>query len=83
MDGSEFAHIEVIPIPDTGRPPRKCFVGHRFSRSVEKTLRWNLRQVLEPYNVAGLLTEPDVDPAAGLAIQVIVVNCFGVKLFGA
>jgi hypothetical protein len=50
-DGRKFRHIEVIFIRDADRPRRKCFVGHRFSQSVAKTLRWNLRQVLEPYNV--------------------------------
>lgn len=33
------------------RPQRVCFVGHRFLPEVTNTLRWNLRQVLEPYNV--------------------------------
>lgn len=51
MNGKRLRHIEVIAIPDASRPRRKCFVGHRFSQSVERTLRWNLRQVLEPYNV--------------------------------
>ncbi len=51
MDGQEFNHIEVIFISDTERPRRSCFVGHRFSPAIERTLRWNLRQILEPYNV--------------------------------
>jgi len=51
MDGKEFNHIQVVSIPNTERPRRRCFVGHRFSPAVERTLRWNLHQVLEPYNV--------------------------------
>ena len=51
MDGKEFNHIQVVSIPNTEQPPRRCFVGHRFSPAVVKTLRWNLRHVLEPYNV--------------------------------
>lgn len=51
LNGREFNHIEIVFITDTGRRRRKCFVGHRFSPAVERTLRWNLRQILEPYNV--------------------------------
>jgi len=49
MDGREFNQIEVVLGRIRQRRGRKCFVGHRFSPSVEKTLRWNLQQVLEPY----------------------------------
>ncbi|MBI3895179.1 MAG: hypothetical protein HY313_04540 [Acidobacteria bacterium] len=50
MNGSRFDHIEIMF--HAGRRRRRiCFVGHRFIPAVEKTLRWNLRQVLEPYNV--------------------------------
>jgi hypothetical protein len=51
MDGREFNHIEIHFIPDSEPSRTKCFVGHRFLRSINDTLRWNLRQVLEPYNV--------------------------------
>ena len=50
MTGSSFNHIEAT-ITGRARVKRVCFVGHRFVQSVEKTLRWNLAQVLEPYNV--------------------------------
>lgn len=50
MNGEEFNHIEVFVRPRK-RPKRRCFVGHRFLPGVNDTLRWNLRQVLEPYNV--------------------------------
>lgn len=49
IDGAEFPHIEVLPTRQRSR--KVCFVGHRFIPGVEKTLRWNLAQLLEPYNV--------------------------------
>jgi len=51
MDGKYFDHIQVIFISRTERRKKKCFVGHKFNPQVNRTLRWNLRQVLEPYNV--------------------------------
>ena len=51
MNGREFNHIEVILGRIRRRRRRNCFVGHRFIPAVEKTLRWNLRQLLEPYNI--------------------------------
>lgn len=51
VDGKEFNYIEVFFTAKKRRPKRVCFVGHRFLRRVETTLRWNLRQVLEPYNI--------------------------------
>ena len=52
IDGCGFDHIEVLFVRKRKRPKSKCFVGHRFIRQIEETLRWNLIQVLEePYNV--------------------------------
>lgn len=51
MDGARFDHIEGFFTGKKRHPKRICFVGHRFVPRVEETLRWNLRQVLEPYNV--------------------------------
>jgi hypothetical protein len=50
MTGTRFHHIEATRT-NPARTVKRCFVGHRFVRSVERTLRWNLAQVLEPYNV--------------------------------
>jgi hypothetical protein len=50
-DGTSFDHIEVTFLGKMRRRRRSCFVGHRFLPDFEKTLRWNLRQVLEPYNL--------------------------------
>lgn len=51
IDGRSFYHIEVTSTTKSKHRRRTCFVGHRFIPSVTKTLRWNLRQVLEPYNI--------------------------------
>lgn len=50
IDGTEFHHIEVITSRRNHRK-KKCFVGHRFLPAIERALRWNLRQVLEPYGI--------------------------------
>lgn len=50
IDGREFPHIQIM-ITGKRRRLRVCFVGHRFLPGVIRTLRWNLRHVLEPYNV--------------------------------
>jgi hypothetical protein len=51
-DGGNFDFIEILLTAEQPvRRNRNCFVGHRFVPSVTKTLRWNLRQILEPYNV--------------------------------
>lgn len=51
MNGRTFCHIEVLVNQRRRRKRRVCFVGHRFTPAVGRTLRWNLRQVLEPYNI--------------------------------
>jgi hypothetical protein len=51
INGREFYHIEVLSTRKKKRPRRRCFVGHRFVLPVEKALRWNLRHILEPYNI--------------------------------
>ncbi|MGH9348923.1 MAG: hypothetical protein ACRD26_16825 [Vicinamibacterales bacterium] len=51
ITGREFYHIEIIVNRHRRRRRRVCFVGHRFTPSIGRTLRWNLRQVLEPYNI--------------------------------
>ena len=49
INGTPFEHIQIVFAKKRSR--RVCFVGHRFLPQVTNTLRWNLRQVLEPYNV--------------------------------
>jgi hypothetical protein len=51
LDGTWFWHLEVVPVQSSRRTRRICFLGHRFVPNVESRLRWNLAQVLEPYNV--------------------------------
>jgi hypothetical protein len=49
-DLQEFPFIQVMPRATSQRRIR-CFVGHRFSPKVEKSLRFNLRHLLEPYRI--------------------------------
>ncbi len=49
-DLREFPFIQVIPRGTSQRHIR-CFVGHRFSTNIEKSLRYNLRHLLEPYRI--------------------------------
>jgi len=49
-DLREFPFIQVIPPPSNRRRIR-CFVGHRFTRNIEKSLRYNLRHLFEPYRI--------------------------------
>ncbi len=51
IDGRNFHHIEVFYRTKKKRPKRICFVGHRFVPRVKAALRWNLRHILEPYNI--------------------------------
>ena len=49
-DLREFPFIQVIPRPSNRRRIR-CFVGHRFAPKIEKSLRYNLRHLFEPYRI--------------------------------
>lgn len=49
INGMPFEHMQILF--RKRRPRRICFVGHRFLPQVTNTLRWNLLQVFEPYNV--------------------------------
>jgi hypothetical protein len=49
--GKTFWHIELMVAKKKHRKKRVCFVGHRFTPGISTQLRWNLRQVLEPYNI--------------------------------
>lgn len=51
VSGKKFWHIELMVHPGRRRKKRVCFVGHRFTAKISKALRWNLRHVLEPYNI--------------------------------
>lgn len=51
VDGTEFPFLLALP----KRPPvtkrLSCFVGHRFLKEIEDTLRFNLAHVLDPYQI--------------------------------
>jgi hypothetical protein len=49
-DLREFPFIQVVP-RTTNRRRIRCFVGHRFTVNIERSLRYNLRHLLEPYRI--------------------------------
>ncbi|MDA2914250.1 hypothetical protein MYX77_09900 [Acidobacteriia bacterium AH_259_A11_L15] len=51
ITGGTFNLIEVAFSGARPWPARTCFVGHRFIPSLKNTLRWNLRHVLDAFNI--------------------------------
>lgn len=51
-DGSRFPFLQGLtrPVPP-GRKRLTCFVGHRFLRNIEHSLRFNLVHLLSPYGI--------------------------------
>jgi hypothetical protein len=51
-DGSEFPFLQGLAKPSrSGKKKLSCFVGHRFLPTIEKSLRFNLRHLFEPYEI--------------------------------
>lgn len=52
-DGSQFPFLQMLK-KDAAPERRKlsCFVGHRFLKGIERSLRFNLVHMLEPHGVA-------------------------------
>ena len=48
---NEFPFIHVIPRLNTTRRRLNCFVGHRFLKDIERSLRYNLAHLFEPYRI--------------------------------
>lgn len=48
------------------RRPLRCLVGHRFTREIEASLRWNLRSLFELYGI-----EEDYSGFDGRAVDII------------
>jgi hypothetical protein len=51
-EGSQFPFLQMLkkkPAPETRR--LSCFVGHRFLKGIERSLRFNLVHLLEPYSI--------------------------------
>jgi hypothetical protein len=72
-DGSEFPFLQRL----TKRSPsskRKliCFVGHRFLKNIERSLRFNLAHLFEPYKIS--IRWSDYDLAARDVFQGIVAG---------
>lgn len=52
-DGGEFPFLQGLT--SRGAPVKEkltCFVGHRFLKNIEKSLRFNLIHLFEPYKIA-------------------------------
>lgn len=51
--GAEFPFLQGLTRGHwTAAKPLVCFVGHRFLKDIERSLRFNLVHLFEPYNVA-------------------------------
>jgi hypothetical protein len=49
---ADLREFDFLIVEPRRRPPRiECFVGHRFLENFEKSLRFNLRHVFEPYGI--------------------------------
>jgi hypothetical protein len=52
FDGSLFPFLQGLARPSSpSKKPLACFVGHRFLPSIERSLRFNLRHLFEPYEI--------------------------------
>ena len=52
-NGNEFPFLQGLASLDTREPgDLRCFVGHRFLKDVERSLRFNLVHLFEPYGVS-------------------------------
>jgi len=50
LDGSTFPFLQGLE-KTTRQETLTCFIGHRFLPQIEKDLRYNLAQILSPYNI--------------------------------
>lgn len=50
----------------TGEHQLRCLVGHRFTKSIEQRIRWNLRHLFELFNI-----QEDYSGFDGLAVNII------------
>jgi hypothetical protein len=70
-DGSEFPFLQrLTKQPSSSRKKFVCFVGHRFLENIERSLRFNLAHLFEPYRVS--LRWSDYNLAARDVFQSIV-----------
>lgn len=52
-DGSEFPFLQGLVRPSASSAKKlSCFVGHRFLAEIERSLRFNLIHLFEPYEIA-------------------------------
>lgn len=70
-DGSEFPFLQRLTKRSaSGKRKLVCFVGHRFLKNIEKSFRFNLAHLFEPYRVS--LRWSDYDLTARDVFQSIV-----------
>jgi hypothetical protein len=50
-DGSTFPFLQGLAKASPVKKPLSCFVGHRFLKNIENSLRFNLRHLFEPYKI--------------------------------
>ena len=51
MDGTEFPFLLALPSTRGAKQALTCFVGHRFLKSIQGPLRFNLAHVFNPYGI--------------------------------
>ena len=59
LTGTDFPFILITP--ERKRKRLRCFVGCRFAANIEKTLEFNLRTVLDPWNADIRIEGTDLD----------------------
>lgn len=69
IGGTEFPFLQGLA-GSTARRKLTCFVGHRFLPGIEKSLRYNLAQLLTPYNIQLRWSGYDLS-AAGLFSDIV------------
>lgn len=50
-DGDDFPFLQGLAKPSPRKKGLSCFVGHRFLPNIERSLRFNLRHLFEPYEI--------------------------------
>lgn len=59
-DGSTFPFLQGLTKASPGKKKLSCFVGHRFLKEIENSLRFNLRHLFGPYDIALLWSGYDL-----------------------
>jgi len=60
-NGQTFNFFEIQWLRNKKHEPLQCFVGHRFTDAITKSLRFNLRHCLEPSNIKLIFADMDMN----------------------